>query len=247
MKFFYQNIFSCLYKIAFIAFFIFNNFASFSQTDSSMAHFAFRNEDKYEIRVDDKKVYTTNQFNLSNGKHTIEIWNAGFEVIHDTIIVVKEATNLFRYEFTISPDYFNYKKELQNFKLHKIDYIIAPSILTFSTVFTTIFYYAKGRKQYNNLVLLKENFYTSSDPYLLSAFDDDFKLMDKEYTKTRRFYYGFLGASVLSSTWAFFGIRGYKLKFKRPTNTYFESPFTKKNYALTFDLSPSGFQLTLDL
>lgn len=219
---------------------------AFSQVDSSKVQIQFPNQGNFEIRIDENQVYTTTVFYLPNGTHTVEIWNAGMELIQDTILVLEGYMNRFRYGAKVDKNYTAYKKELNDYKNKKGEKVIFPLLLSGGFVTSAVILYRRGVKQYNNLLQLKELYKTSSDPVAVSSFKSNFKSANSRYNLTRSFFYGFVAASCLTGAIGLKGFLQFKKNFKRPVNNFFKSPFTNNDYSLSLQVAPNSATLTLN-
>lgn len=231
-------------KVIVILFLTLTWFSSYSQSDSALVMIAFPHDNKYEIRVDHQKIFTTNQFNLTTGEHIIEIWNANFEIEIDTIYVSALNNNVFRYPMTLSSEFNTYRKDLKSYKTKKWNHIILPAALTLGGLYGSFHYYRIGNKQYTELVELKEEYNNSTNSILLSEYEDTFQEMNTVYNQTRKVYAGFVGITSVVATWAILGSITFAKKYSKPINTLNKSPFSNKEYVLNMNVLPGQLSLT---
>ena len=235
-----------MHKIFFVII-LFVQFFAFGQTDRSLVTIAFPNENRYEIRIDNNEIYDTNTFYLSNGIHTVEIWNACMEKIIDTIAVGKGNFNTFRYNAKVSKGYLSFKNNQSKYRVRQFDHIVLPISLMIGSFCGAGFFLKQGRTQHDDLIQLKLIYETTSNSNYLLDYESNFLATNQRYNKTRVFYYTFLGLSAITTAYAIFGIKRFRQNIKRPINNSYVSPFTQKDYALLFRISPNQFQITLNI
>jgi hypothetical protein len=231
----------------FFSIIVFIQLFAFGQSDQSLVQIAFPHENRYEIRIDNNEIYDTNSFYLSHGIHTVEIWNACMEKIIDTIAVGKGNFNTFRYKAEVSKEYHSFKNDLTKYRLRQFDHIVLPISLMIGSFCGAGYFLKQGRSQYDDLIQLKSMYETTSNSNYLLDYESNFTAINQRYNNTRAFYYTFLGLSAISTVYTIFGINRFRRNTKRPINNLYLSPFTQKNYALLFQISPNQFQITLNI
>ncbi len=226
-------------KIVFIL--LLFSFNSLSQKDELKVDFIFPNDGNYEIRVNQNAIYDTSSVLLAEGTYFIEIWNPGLKLIIDTISILPKNDNVFRYGIKVSDQHEIHKMQIKRYNSKRRISLLPYLLLDVLGGAAASIYYAKGRFEYAELLNLK-NIHDNNLNSDLSN-DEFIKLYNDKsvlYNRTRLMYFSLIGFTALSTSFTIIQNYRYKRKNKLPSNPSLISPFTSKDYNLSFVMTPNA-------
>lgn len=218
---------------AFIAICLFMSFNGFNQNFCDVK-IVIPVQTGFEIRVDNDSIYTQKKLSLIEGKHIIEIWIPGIDLIIDTINVYSDSINFFSYTPKISQEYKSYKKSMNLYNGKKVVNLL-PSVTAIGGGSFSLLFYLKARSLNKDFYNLKSTYSDSKSTYELIVLDEDLHIINDNYLAYKnklKIALVFTGISA-----AFYLLGKYFLKDlnKKPEATYLNSPFLIRNSSLGFN------------